>query len=154
MLKLLVASLILVSSSIPTHARARCDELDKAKPDATCVVGVLWDGKPGTWFHYTVVPELQRRLLLFPNLEAQVTNYSLIDSHREQEMASLRSAIERYKQSNSYLQQEVENQGAENRRLRAEIDRGRPWYTSPVFWGIAMFVAGAAIQHACCGPGQ
>lgn len=149
-----VSSLLLAASSlVPTHARA-CDRFDRAHADSTCVTGAEWQGRSGTWFHESMVPELLYRLRQYPNLETQVTKYRLIDEHREQEMASLRVAIERYKQSNTYLQQEVELRTTEARRAREELAKGRPWYTSPLFWGIVMFVAGAAVQHACCGPGK
>jgi len=149
MTKSLLLSLALVFSLLPTHARA-CPKLELATPDDTCVVGVKWEGRKGTWFSEEAVPELLYKLRVYPELELQVNKFRMLDTHREKETASLRSAVSSLQSSNAHLQEQVELSAADARAARAELAGERRWYKSPLFWGITMFIAGAAIQNACC----
>ena len=144
-----VFSLLIVAAVIPSHAHA-CDKLALAHEDSTCVIGAKWEGRTGTWFHESVVPEILHKLRLYPELELQVEKFRFVDVHREKEVVALRSAVAQLKQSNAHLQSQVEASAADARKAREELANGRRWYTSPLFWGITMFIAGAAIQNACC----
>lgn len=135
----------------PTAAFA-CDTLDIAGPESTCVVGIKHANNRGVWFEMSAAQDVLRKLRLFPELELQVQKHSFSASLADREIKELRAAIDKLETSNRTLQRQVELSTKDAREAR-ESAKGH-WYTSPVFWGIAMFITGAAVQHACCGPGK
>lgn len=145
----LVFSLAAALSVLPTHAHA-CPKLEDATLSDTCVVGVKWEGRRGTWFNEDVVPELLYKLRAYPELQIQVEKFRMLDSLREKETADLRAATTKLQLANENLQKQSDLSAADARRARAEAASSSRWYKSPVLWGIAMFIAGAMIQDACC----
>lgn len=148
----ILSSLLL--AAVPTHALdIECDTQGAGSAASMCVV-MSQSGARGVWFELGVANELRRKSRLLDGLQLQLNKYSMLASLAEKEVTACRQQVHILESSRTNLQRQADIANADARSARAELAAGHRWYTSPVFWGIAMFIAGAAIQHACCGPGK
>lgn len=147
MWKSLALSAMLGSSFLPAHAHALCDTATSATPASTCITDVMVQGKRGTWFDLQTTAEILRIKRLYPELELQVNKLSFADSLYKREVASLRDSVHLLEGNVSNLRKQLDMANKEARDARAQLEASGRWYKSPLFWGIVMFVAGAAIQN-------
>ena len=122
---------------LPMRAMADCYTLDKAPPDASCVVMNHGEAR-GVWFTLKLSQEFKEMKQKVPELEAQIMNLQLWVQHREKQ-------VDLYKGITSELQEtlvEERKAGAlivkakrrainERDESRAELGR---WYRSPWLW--------------------
>lgn len=157
MLKSLLSGLLWACSLalcvVPSHAHA-CDELVAAGPESDCVEGVRHAGNTGTWFERTKAEEVKRKLRIFKELELQVDKHVFAAALYEKENAAQRNTIALLENTQANLRKQVELANKDAREAREAYVSSNRWYKSPIFWGIVMFIAGAAVQNACCGPGR
>jgi len=129
-------------------ARAECPTVTSSTPDSTCIRDVMVHGNRGTWFDLENTNEILRVKRLYPELELQVSKLSMVNALAERENKELHSAVALLQDTQKNLQAQLALANKDAREAR-EAAKGH-WYSSPVFWGITMFIAGAAIQNACC----
>jgi len=147
--RLLLLSLTLVFS-LPLSAALACDDIKLAKPDSKCVSGLEWNGQRGVWFELGKVQETIFKMKVFDDLEFQVDQLTKANGLYARQTAELRSAVSLHKSLLQDTQTQLDLAIKGEQSARAELAAGARWYKSPIFWGITMFVAGAAIQNVCC----
>lgn len=131
-------------------ARADCPTVTSSTPDSTCIRDVMVHGNRGTWFDMDNTSEILRVKQMYPRLMEQVEELSMINVLHKKEQAELRGAITLLQDTQKNLQAQLSLANKDAREARAELAASHRWYKSPVFWGITMFIAGAAIQNVCC----
>ena len=141
-------SLTLVFSLLASVARADCRTITSSTPDSTCIRDVMVHGNRGTWFDLENTSEILRVKRMYPELELQVSKFSMVNALLEKENKELHGAVTLLQDTQKNLQAQLVLANKEAREAR-EAEKGH-WYSSPVFWGITMFIAGAAIQNVCC----
>lgn len=127
----------------------KCDTAIEETPDSQCVV-MNRQGMRGVWFELGVANELRRNTRLLDGLQLQLNKYSMITALAEKEASVCREQVAVLESTRLKLEKQVELATSDARKAREELASGRRWYTSPIFWGITMFIAGAAIQNVCC----
>lgn len=143
-------SLLLAAlAAVPTHAHA-CDTLVAAGPESTCVVGVGFSGNKGVWFEMSAAQDVLRKMRIYPELELQVQKFSFTNSLYEKETVAQRNTIALLENTQANLRKQVELANKDAREAREAYVSSNRWYKSPLFWGIVMFITGAAVQNACC----
>lgn len=148
MKSLLLLSLLL--AAVPTHARAECPTITSAAIGATCVRDVMVLGAPGTWFDVPNTQKIVRANLLNDQLVIQVDEYSKLMLLWKRENKALRDSVNLLQDTQANLQAQLLLANKDAREARATLATYPRWYASPIFWGITMFIAGAAIQNVCC----
>lgn len=147
MLKLVAFAIALTLAPL---ARADCPTVTSSTPDSTCVRDVMMHGNRGTWFDQINTAEILRVKTMYPELLLQVEKYSLMRASLEKENKHLRDAIQLQKDTTANLQAQLNLANKDAREAKEKLASYPRWYASPVFWGITMFIAGAAIQNVCC----
>lgn len=145
----LVLSFVLIFS-LPLTAAYACDDIKVAKPDAKCVVGVDWHGQRGAWMELGQVQETIFKMKVFPDMELQIEQLSKANALYTRQTAELRSAVALHKSLLLDTQAQLDLAIKGEQDARAALASEQRWYKSPIFWGITMFVAGAAVQNICC----
>lgn len=144
----ILCSLLLVVA--PAHALdIECVDSGNATADSMCVV-MSQKGARGVWFELGVANKLRRDARLLDGMQLQLNKYAMVTSLAERESTACRQQVSILENSRTNLQRQADLAAADARAARQDLASGRRWYTSPIFWGITMFIAGAAIQNACC----
>lgn len=131
-------------------AQARCDTVTDSTNESTCVADVMLKGNRYTCYDLSNTAEILRKQDMYPRLLKQVESLSMINVLHKQESDELRNAVRLLQSTQADLQRRAALADEEAKRAKAELATYPRWYKSPLFWGIVMFVAGAAIQNACC----
>lgn len=142
---LLAAAFALIVAGV---ARADCPTVTSSTADSACIRDVMVHGNRGTWFDLENANEILRVRRLYPELELQVSKLGMVNALAERENKELHSAVALLQDTQKNLQAQLALANKDAREAR-EAAKGH-WYSSPVFWGITMFIAGAAIQNVCC----
>jgi len=150
----LLCVLLAVELAAPRYALAECPTITSLTAsgvtDATCVRDVMVLGQRGTWFDMENSDRIIRAKLLNEQLTLQVDEYSRLITLWKKENKELRNAVTLRDDAMHNLQAQLTLANKDAREARAELASYPRWYKSPIFWGITMFIAGAAIQNVCC----
>lgn len=143
-----VALIAVLLLTLAGTVHADCPTVTSSNADSTCIRDVMVHGNRGTWFDMENTADILRVKTMYPELVLQVEKLGLITAHCRDENKALRDAVQLQKDTQANLQAQLELANKEAREAK-DAAKGH-WYSSPVFWGITMFIAGAAIQNVCC----
>ena len=150
MRQLLLFAMLVFELANPASTFAECPTITSATEGSTCVSDVMLLGMRGTWFDMANTNSILHARLVNEQLTIQVDEYSKLVASWKKENKALRDALTLREDTQRNLQAQLALANKDAREARAELAASHRWYKSPVFWGIAMFVAGAAIQNICC----
>lgn len=152
----IVASIVMLAILLlPMPAMADCYTLDKAPPDASCVVMKHGEAR-GVWFSLQLSQEFKAMKQMVPELQAQNMNLQLVVQHRDHQLdlykgitSELQGTLVEERKAAALIVKQKRRAITERDEARAELDR---WYRSPWLWmgvgALATIATGATIHYA------